>query len=729
MALLALLFGSAIMVTAQTVSVDEQEQPLTLEALVVQGYANGYSEVTTDSATRIEASLTEIPLSIQVLPSQLLEDQGIVDADDALKNVSGASAIAGFDTRPHLYSIRGFYNFNYRDGFRMPLDAYVGVNPFGLEKIEVLKGPATIIYGKGDPGGIVNFTSARPLSKFQGVAQATFGSDSYYRGDFDVTGPAGEGFAYRLVTSHEDAGSYRDQVESTTTYINPSVTAYISETSKIWVAYENSRLKTVPDSGVLILPDGSLTPLSRRSDYYGSAEDTYKVTQYRFIAELETQVNDSWNSRLSYVYDQGDARDSSRLFNLVDAGPTGYLGLLPSDNVLRIQFNESPERKSNSVRWENHFDFNVGTTEHQLLVAIDYRDESSKDTMNGVDHSLLNYKTGVVSNILDLGALQLPFKQGHIYDDKSVTDGTVNDLGIAVQDLIRVNDRLNILVGLRWEKSETESSQTGSQTITGAFGGQPVSLDTGILSSEADQYSPRLGVLFKASEEVSLYASYLTSFISPIPGRVTAAGNTLKPERARQFEVGAKFELKEGKIFINTAAFLIQKEDAFVHFATVSENIGEEEASGFEIDIAGALTYELQVIASFGYVDMEFVKADALLQGHTRAGVPDITASVWGVYSPTRVKGLTLGAGLFLTGETWANFNNTVAFDSITTVDAMIAYDFDKWRFQANLYNLTDKLGHAASGGYAAGLAPNVNPLYGFPTNGFNFRLSAQLKF
>jgi len=715
--------------TAQTTTPDEPEPVIELEALTVEGYAESYSEVQTDSATRLEVPLKEVPLSIQVLPRQLLADQGIIDVDEALKNVSGAAAIGGITSRPHYYAIRGFYNFNYRDGFRMPVDAYVGVNPFGLDKIEVLKGPSTILYGKGDPGGIVNFTSARPLTEFQGTVRATAGSEAYTRGDLDVTGPAGDMLAYRVIASYEDAGSYRDAVDSTTSYLNPSFSVFIGETSQLWVSYENAQLETVPDNGVLILADGSVPPFSGRSNFYGSREDVYEVDQHRFITEFETQISDTWKSRLSYAYDQGDVTDGSRLFNFIDAGPTGYLGLLPPDNVYRIRIEEAPEREANSLRWENHFDFATGSVEHQLLVAIDYRDESSTDTNTGVDHSLFNYVTGGVSPEFDLGFFTLPFGQGFFYDEDFVIEGSIEDFGIAVQDLIKVNDRFNVLLGLRWEENETVSERTGQQTLNAAFGAPPVSLDTGELRSTSDDFSPRLGLLYQANDRLSLYASYLTSFISPIPGRLTEAGEPLKPEQAAQLEVGLKAELMEGRVFLNAAAFMIEKQDAFVNFPTFTENIGKEEAAGFEFDIAGALTEDVQIVASFGYVEMEFAEADALLRGNTRAGVPQTTASVWTMFAPEEWDGFSLGVGLFHAGETWANFTNTVEFESLNTVDAMVAYDVGPWRFQANLNNLTDELGYAANGGFASGLDPNTNPLYGYPSNGFNFRLSAQLRF
>ena len=228
--------------------------------------------------------------------------------------------------------------------------------------------------------------------------------------------------------------------------------------------------------------------------------------------------------------------------NLIDGASTGYLGLVQPNTLLRVRFEETPHRRYGYGRVENVWRFAHGTgggrVTHQLLASVDYRrDSEDLDTSFVIDHDVLSYVDGSTSSAL-LGGL-LPLGQGLIYNYNAATDTTQSDTGIAAQDLIAIGTRLNILAGLRFESNRIDTVRTGTEQITGAFGGPVVSLDSAPPPAESTSVAPRLGVVFKATPRLSFYGSYLTAFNSPVPGLLTQDGDlldagALAPARGRR---------------------------------------------------------------------------------------------------------------------------------------------------------------------------------------------------
>jgi outer membrane receptor protein involved in Fe transport len=379
---------------------------------------------------------------------------------------------------------------------------------------------------------------------------------------------------------------------------------------------------------------------------------------------------------------------------------------------------------------ENLFRFAHGSggarATHQLLVTADYRRDQEDLDSTVTDYDIFSYVDGSSSKLL-LGFL--PVGQGLIYKYVATTDATQTDYGVAVQDLIAIGQRVNVLAGLRFESNHIDTVRKGTEQVTAAFGGPLVSLDSAPPVSKTSSVAPRLGVVFKATPRLSLFASYLTAFISPVPGLLTKAGATLDAEHSRQLEGGVKATLRDERIFVTTSVYKTLKDDSFVFYPGYAENEGREESSGFEVELMGALTSEVSLIAGYTYTDMAFTKSSPELTGKTRPGVPTHAFSSWVRYQPSdsRVRGLSLGAGVTSTGRVWASFPNSAALPKVTTVDALVGYERRQWRLQLNGTNLTGALGYNPSGGFFAGGDPHVNPMSAVPTAGR--RLTTHLSF
>lgn len=681
------------------------------DEITVRGYLNTYNDGETLSATRINASLMEIPLAVTPLTRDLMTDQNVTDIDDVMHNAPGVTPVLGL-MRPNFYLIRGFYVLNYRDGVRAPIDGTVTLDPDTIERIEVLKGPSTILYGKGDPGGIVNFLTRRPATTLSGSASLNYGSEGLRRGSFGITGSLSDAIAGRLVVSNDGSDSFRDEVSTDNLYVNPSLTFALGAKTSLWLTGEYTKSDSVPDQGVFVRYGGALPELSTREHFYGTAGDFAKTSGRRIQAELETQITPDWTLRAIAGRESYD-QELLWTWQLVDSGPTGYLGLVPPNQLFQARFDESPERSHNTARVESIFAFDAGATKHQLLAVADYREDVDDLQTDILDDRLLDYDNEAIATSL----LGVPLGQGHFYAEHTKVRATGRDVGFAVQDLIELTPRLNLLAGIRFENNTVTSRRTGSQQTFGVLGGPLLSLDSAPEDSQTDNIAPRAGLLFKLTPNASVYASYLTAFISPVPGLLTLEGTPLDPESSRQWEAGFKVSMLDNRLLLTSSVYDIAKNDAFVYYGTYADNAGLEESRGFEIDLTGALTPQVNLIAGYSYTDMEFVKGEARLEGKTRPGVPDHAANVWGVYNAPAgpLGGFSAGLGAYYISEVWISYTNSSQLPSYTTVDGMLAYQFGNWRAQLNMQNLNDAEGYSPSSGYAGGNDPNLTPAMAMP--------------
>lgn len=278
----------------------EWEPAIELPAYIVEGYDQSkYGSIVSETATGFETEHDELPLLVNVASDFLLREQQALSVEETVRNISGVNVKSTSSGQANQVSIRGFNSFTFIDGFRVGnsnSSSLGGVSsPIDLasvEGIEVLKGPAATLYGRGLPGGVINFITKKPSLRAASSAKALFGSDGLYRFVGDTTGPVTEqqDLAYRLIATRTASESYRDSIDQQAFRIFPSLAWTPSERTSLLVSTEFSKIDYTPDQGVVFLPNGNLANASSRAAYFGSSSDSLEAEQFGIYLRLDQEL-------------------------------------------------------------------------------------------------------------------------------------------------------------------------------------------------------------------------------------------------------------------------------------------------------------------------------------------------------------------------------------------------------------------------------------------------------
>ncbi|WP_334892725.1 TonB-dependent siderophore receptor [Nostoc sp.] len=643
----------------------QTDQPI---ELVVTGDKDQYLVPDANSATRTDTPIRDIPASIQVIPQQVIKDQQITRLDEALRNVSGVTFAGNNDNRGIRFSLRGFGAQAYsgsapvlRDGFRV-----YGVQGFpeisNLERVEVLKGPASILYGEIDPGGVINLVSKQPLAEPFYEAELQVGSQPFVRPRFDISGPlTTDGkVLYRLNALYQYSESFRDYDNNLERFsVAPVVTWKIGDRTNLTFNFEYTKDKGPADFGIVASNNGIVdVPRSRVSN---NPNDTIDNTYLNVGYNLEHKFSDNWTLRnaFRYQYYNYDYSPLALPFNF--DGTTGILTRFFADQDNTIQDYSLQTNVVGKVT--------TGSIKHTLLVGVDLNnsDESGQTNFSGSD--TINIFNPVYGPEPDPSTLA-------IFSDTSTN---TKRLGIYAQDQITLLDNLFLLAGFRYDTVE--------QTTTN-------NINASEQSQSNDAISPRFGILYRVIPQFSLYASYSRSF-NPNTG-TTASGSPLEPETGEGYEVGVKADLLRSKLFATLSYFDITKQNVAVadpiNFGS-SIATGEQQSRGVELDITGEISPGWNIIASYAYTDAEVTKDTNLNSvGSRLPGIPRHSAGFWTTYEiqTGNLQGLGFGLGFNYVGEREGGLPNSFKADSYFVTNAGLFYRRNNWRFGLNFKNLFD---------------------------------------
>ena len=653
--------GLVVSVTPSNEEIAEAEAD-TIQVVVTGEREDGYSVPDATTATRTDTPLRDIPQSIQVVPQEVIEDQQITRISDAARNVSGVSPLTGFSGTFDDYTIRGFTNYNVlRNGFRFNNFYTYGAT---VDRIEVLKGPASVLYGQFEPGGVVNYVTKQPLSNPYYSAEFTTGSYSFYRPAIDISGPltAKGDLLYRLNVAYENSGSFRDVEDYDVFSISPVIAYKPSENTTLTLEYEYTKREGGFDRGFRPSPIYLTLPISRN---LGEPDlDRYDVEYHRGSLTLDHRFSENLQLR-SLLSAQS---------TLAQYAYINFDGLIePDGRTLLRTYNESSDgRRTEDYSWQTDLigTFNTGTIAHQLLLGL----ELSRNTD-------VYAETGGDFPAQDIFAPVYGFRPTNLVRDYQENTRT-NTTGIYLQDQVTLLPNLKLLIGGRYDFVDRDS-----------IAGDPEDLTTTEFSDTA--FSPRVGLVYQPIEPISLYASYSRSFV-PNNDR-TATGEPLEPSRGTQYEAGIKAELFDGRLSATLAAYEITK----TNIPTVDPNddefsiaVGEAKSRGIELDITGEILPGWKVIAS-AYLNDAFVSEDndPTLQGNRLENAAYHGASLWTTYEIQQgdLQGLGFGAGLFFVGDRIANQSDPFTLPSYVRADAAIFYERNNWRAALNFKNLFDE--------------------------------------
>ncbi|MGY2374223.1 TonB-dependent siderophore receptor [Pseudomonas sp. SDO524_S393] len=644
-----------------------------------------YQPPPTSSVMRSHGLLLETPQTVNVVPAQVLRDQQPRNLDDALGNISGITQANTLGSTQDAVMLRGFGdNRNgsiMQDG--MPIVQGRALNSTA-ERVEVLKGPASLLYGIQDPGGVINIVSKKPelvQSTSLTARGSTFGDGKNGSGgNLDTTGPIGDsGLAYRLIVDHEDEDYWRNYGTHRESLIAPSL-AWYGDTTKVVFAYEHREFLSPFDRGTAIDPKTNHPlniPATRRLDEpFNNMEgrsDLYRL-------EVDHDLNDDWKAHFGYSWNR-ETYDASQV-RVVKVNTNGTLtrsmdgtqGALTTDRFATT----SLEGK-----------VNLAGMQHDLVFGLDdeYRKIYRADLIRQAPRGVFNYNNPVYGNEVAGTNVSAP--------DSNQTDLLRSD-SLFFQDAIHLNDQWILVGGARYQMYDQYAGK-----------GVPFTANT---DGNGQKWVPRAGLVYRYTDELSFYGSYTESFkpnstIAPLANKSVLDGS-LEPEQSKAWELGSKFDLP-GRITASAALFDIEKRNVLVQvgdgLASVYSVAGKVRSRGLELDASGQLTDKWSLIGSYAYTDAE-VTQDPAFKGNRLQNVAKNTGSLSAVYDVGSILGgdqLRVGAGARYVGERAGDAANSFELPSYTVADAFATYDTkidgQKVKFQLNVKNLFDRTYYTSS--------------------------------
>ncbi|MEM8545238.1 MAG: TonB-dependent receptor [Cyanobacteria bacterium P01_H01_bin.119] len=638
--------------------------------LVVTGEENSrYVVPRASTATRTDTPLDEIPQSIQIIPQEVLEDQQVIRLNDALRNASGVVSNS-LDQRGQRFIIRGFSSSSIlRDGFRQTNGSAgnVGFQELAtIEQIEVLKGPASILAGSLEPGGAINLVTKKPLAEPFYELSLRAGNRELIEPSIDISGPltADGQLLYRLNALYRNEDYHRDfDVPVERFFIAPVLSWAISDRTDLTVELEYSDETRPADfSGIPIIGDRVAdVPFDRIT---GEPDDDASNEFLRLGYQFEHRFSDSWKVRNSFRYISFDSNFvSNAAFGTNEA--TGDIFRVWLQNA---QPSDSYELQTNVVG-----EFATGSIEHTLLAGVDlYRREAENSRR-------FDFTPQPPFNVFDpvYGLVSRP--DSFSEPPPQITDFRTDNLGIYVQDQVTLLDNLFLLAGLRYDTVTTDIDDLERNTSD---------------SQSNDAFTPRVGLVYQPTENLSLYTSYSTSFV-PNSAR-ERSGDLLEPEEGRQFELGARAEL--GRLSANLALFTITKQNVATadpdalpgeSFAVAT---GEQRSQGVELDVIGEIFPGWDIVANYAYTDADITEDNNGLEDNRIFGVPEHNVNLWTNYEIQQgdLAGLGFGIGVNYVDNRFGDNDNSYVLEDYFLTNAAISYRKDNWRAALNFRNLFD---------------------------------------
>ena len=619
-------------------------------------------DVTT--ATRTSTPARYVPQAIDSVKTRNVLDYGSSNLGKALEGIPNVSS--GADTRFDSLRIRGFDASNdfYLDGIRD--DSQYTRDLHNIERVEVLKGPAAVLYGRGSQGGIVNRVSKAPEHGRRSTIEAQGGSQDLRSLYADLSADPSDTLSLRLNLGNEDKNSFRDGIDGNHRQLfAPSMSWQITPELNWLVQYEYSRYDRTPDRGI---PGNPLT--GRPADV--SRKTTYGDTQRDYINDRA----ESLRSRLNYeLNDQWQLRHTFSLFTLESDFDNTYLtAYRPATGLVdrqRWQQDLSTRNLYNTVELEGHVE--TFGLEHTLLVGLEMGEQRR--------NSLLHQGVGVPSVPLQ-GSTASQQHNGtmRVFSDNH-TD--VESTGIYLQDQIRLNDQWQLLAGVRFDQFEVDTTNKLR----------------GISEKQKDNsFSPRIGVVYTPWQDHSFYASWSKTY-SPVGGGLIgitpgAAGNTNQtdPEQTRQKEIGVKSEWFDQRLSTTLAIYELELYNRRTRDPIIPDLIqlsGLQRSRGIELTATGNVVGNWYVRGGIGLQDATIVKDNNGQQGNRINDVAKRNASLFVTWKPEL--GWYAETGLTLVGDRYADNQNTVILPGYGRWDALAGYRTHDWDVRAALSNITDK--------------------------------------
>lgn len=658
---------------------------------------------TASTSGKIDVPIRQMPVSIAVVPRQAIVDQNVTRAQDAVENVSGVRVITN-DVQGQAFIIRGFRTFaTYRNylSFSGPGSPMI-TDTANVERIEVLKGPSSILYGRTEPGGLVNIITKQPLDHARHVVSQEFGSFAFYRTQWDSSGPIKEvpGLAYRFTGAYQNSGSFLNFQGGRRLIVAPVVRYSPSNWTEITFDAEYLNNAAEVNYGVPVWPFayGSTPapiPLSRTFQEPNDPRDS--TGQYVISYNIRQNLNKNWKitNRFLYLHNWYGLKGIQPLSGAAD-------GVTLNRNF--VYDAAEADVYSTNIDLEGKLDI-VGT-HHTFLMGLDYLNryfDYYKGTSN-VPNFPINMFFPIYGNVpsfaYEFGVAGLTRKthQSTLFRQK----------GLYIQDHINMfDDRLHVLLGARYDVADVVQGFSRSVGAAGAATQQAAILDRlGAVDRIDTGWSPRLGAVFDVTKEVSVYANYSRSFGAN--NGLNANRQPFAPQRGLEWEVGLKARLLDDVLatlaFYQLTRSNLTTRDFASPDPTALKLAGLQRSRGIELDVIGTVTDRMAILANYAYTDAKVIAdnwrnplnpyGSGLLYDHLD-NVPRHSGKIWLTYDfGENGLGWRVGGGVTAATHAWGDIQNTFVLPGWARLDGFASYthqiDGHKLTAQLNLRNINN---------------------------------------
>lgn len=635
--------------------------------------ADSYQAGSATVSSRLPARLRETPRSISVVTRQRLDDEMVFTDLDAIARVPGMTV----DGPAFFQSIssRGFNASNNMNGLRINSEASynaTALDAYLMDRIEVLRGPAGLLEGRGTPGGVVNRSLKRPLDSYTAQGSVTYGSYDFKRVELDASAPlnAAGTVRGRLAGAYQDRDYFYDISNQQRGAILGTVEADLSEDTLLRAFIVHQQDNLIPFWGLPSAPDGTLLDVPR-STFLGSRHARFETSFTTMGAELEHRFDNGWRARLAANHFDVRTFENS----LYVRGPID-----PADGIGTGEpyYNRDGESGYN-IDASVSGDFEALGRTHQFVVGASYlaSNMSFNESYGAVDTPFDIYNPDYSIPVSGVPFVNF-FNQSRDY----------RQIGLYGQTNLSITDRLKISAGgrLSWADFNSVDRNNPARVLAGY--------------DENAVFTPMLGAVFNLTPATTLYASFADVF-QPQTAR-SETGDVLPPITGTQYEVGIKNEFLDGRLSANLALFHIVRQNEAIRVPGQSYSIavGEARSRGFEVELAGHLTPQWKLHAGYAYTDHEILKA-AVFQGNVAGNTPRHKASLWTSYrfEGDWMNGLEAGVGVTASSG-FFDHSNVIRAPGYITVDAALRYAVnDSMELSVRATNIFDSKHYERLGG------------------------------
>tara|TARA_Y100001934_G_scaffold279004_1_gene381665 strand:+ start:2372 stop:4624 length:2253 start_codon:yes stop_codon:yes gene_type:complete len=696
---------AATPVWAEEQDAAQQEELQTIEVNADQsedaygGDDFGYVGQRSMTATKTDTPVSETPRSISIVTREQMDDRAAVSISDALRYTPGIQAgFYGEDNKQDWFIVRGFKQANnglYRDGTRTYSNGFYSwqIDPFLLERVEILRGPSSVLYGQTPPGGVINVISKRPQDYSFGSVGVQYGTWDRKQVSADVGAPIGDGHAFRMVALARENGTQVDDVEQERVLFAPSLKLNLGEKTDLTLLASYQEDNSDPYLQ-FHLAEGTLNKSKAGNGFIdddvavGNPDyERFDRTQITFGYQLDHAFNEQTSFQQNLRYGRIDV-DLRQMYALAYADDFG----IPTNRTEVVRFISTEDGHADSFNVDNRlihkWDFNG--MKHTLLAGVDYqllkidgKDYAADPVVGdapGVPNTL-NVYDPEYANASDIVLLNsstfMPLSEGDL--QRRTTDNY--QLGFYLQDQVKIQDHLVATLGVRHDRvdSEFENKATGAE--------QDV---------DGDEWTANAGLAWLFNNGVTAYASY-SQFFQPVI-QLDKNGDAAKPEQGDQVELGVKVQPENFDGYFNAAVFEINHENLTRNDSLGNlTQIGEVESQGVELEAVANITPSISVVGNMTFLEPEIsedLRGDAVI-GNQPNQVAKRLGSLWGKYTVLGgvMNGLSVGSGVRYVGSTYGDDMETRSFkvDSHMLWDATVSYQWDNFKFQVAAKNIEDK--------------------------------------